>query len=459
MSQSLKIFPYKNNGLINVKNNRLANLVAPINTNDVVTKAYVDSALVGANDPEALKAYALIANNQTVTHSSERSAEYTCVKVNSTTTSSFGLTFLGDGTNAVDSGVAGDIRTMYARNGKVYFGGTFTNKFAVYDIMNQTWSTLGSSFGGTVTRILVDSNNNVYVLGGGNFNKYTAATSTWSIISYPTFITPIGTSYSFTMDSNDLIYVPMISSFGGIKTLYTYNGSTWTNIANLSGSGASVYSYTPDVISVDTDGTIYIAGSFGLRKRDGSSWVTVGDQFTTSDGSITNIMFNANHDVYIGSNTLNTDIQYYNGSTWSTINFPDTISNIGVNSMAYNADGNIFITKESNVYLLDVSTNEISTYYNDANESYDYCVFIDEFLYIGGNFIDGADVRHAARLGTTSNTTYKIVIVQPPSTYSFVDLNNNSTTYSNVTFTTVGEKWTIYYSTADDTYYAQAPPV
>jgi hypothetical protein len=453
MSQSLKIFPYKNNGLVDVKNNRLVNLATPVDDNDAVTKVYVDSALVGANDPEALKSYALVADNQAdITYPSQRSAEYTCVKVNTETITTSSVLPLGSGTNA-------NIYDQYLHNGKLYVCGRFTTvdgisspKIAIWDLATESWSSIGApSTSFNIGKILVDANDNVYAAdtldmfnfsGNPRLHKYDASTETWSTLTFPTGFSsqPPRSSH---IDSNGHVYL-VLNNNSNIKYLYKYDGSSFSLVADF--SSISSYQYM-NVTNIDSTGTIYIGGNFGLRKLNGSTWEPVGDRYI-SGVEITNILFDANNYVYVSG--YNQNVSYYNGSTWTSLGSGVEGGDTDNNSIAFDENGNIFTLSNygSYVYKWTASTQTWSTYHYDASHNYDKCVYYNGLLYVTGN-IPG----YIGAVTSSTNTTSKMITLNAPSGYAFVDVNNNSYAPTSVTFYAVGNYFKVLYSVDDDTYY------
>jgi uncharacterized delta-60 repeat protein len=168
-------------------------------------------------------------------------------------------------------------------NGKIYVGGQFTTYKGVAasriirlnaDGSRDTGFDNTTGFGNTVNVITIDSNGKIYV--GGLFTTYKAVTNNYIIR-----LNPDGskdTSFDNTTGFNLDVTSIAIDSFGKIYVgglFTTYKGVTETRIIRLNPDGSkdtafdntTGFNNTVNVITIDSNGKIYVGGAFTAYKN------------------------------------------------------------------------------------------------------------------------------------------------------------------------------------------------
>jgi uncharacterized delta-60 repeat protein len=267
------------------------------------------------------------------------------------------------------TGFGGTVSTIAIdSNGKIYVSGAFTNYKGVTnnyiirldpDGNKDTDFDNTSGFNNQVNTIAIDSNGKIYV--GGVFNTYKGNFIQRFLILSSNGLYDIDDSFNFgdtvnaiAIDSNGKIYV------GGVFT--SYKGVTNNRIIRLNPDGSkdtgfdntTGFNSTVNVITIDTNGKIYIGGAFTTYKGvtenriirlnpdgskdtgfdnttgfgntvnaiaiDSSGKIYVGGQFTTYKGVTNNYIIRLNPD---GSKDTAFD---------NTTGFGNTVSTIAVDS-------------------------------------------------------------------------------------------------------------------------------
>ena len=165
-------------------------------------------------------------------------------------------------------------------NGKIYTSYTSNSTIGVYDITNDTWSTISGS--SVSTGNITSDNNYLYLIAGSTFRRYDIVAGTWVTLNSPTtYISRWGGIKIYEGD----IYV---HSGDGSNDFLKYNilGETWETLPSLP-SGAVLGS------ALDTnDGVYYAYGSYGganLYAYDiaSGSWsVSTFSSFSVYDGGL-----------------------------------------------------------------------------------------------------------------------------------------------------------------------------
>jgi hypothetical protein len=159
--------------------------------------------------------------------------------------------------------------------------------------------------------------------------------STWSYVGAQEFTSSSVNSPTLKLDSSDIPYVAFSDGANSSKaTVMKYNGSSWVNVGS---AGFSAGSVTSTYINFDNSDVPYIAFSDGgnsfkatVMKYNGSSWVNVGSAgFSSTYGNNIMIEFNSSnepHVVFRGNidfpiDSLLSDIivMKYNGSSWVSV--------------------------------------------------------------------------------------------------------------------------------------------
>jgi hypothetical protein len=477
MSQSLKIFPYKNNGLVDVKNNRLVNLATPVDDNDAVTKGYVDTALTGANDPEALKTYALVTDDQTIVHPSERSAEYKCAKVNTGYVDpTYTPTALSGGLSGGTSD--GRIYAFAQYNGFIYVGGSFltaTNSpstsissryLAIWNPSTQEWSAFPSDPLYEVYRMAIDSQGNVYTINfSGRISKWTASTNTWSTILNDS--TKLSLGYAIVVDSNDDVYVGgSNASSAAILKKYISSTNTWVDLESNIGSTASSSIWFIVQSPVNNDlyvGKVAFSSSTVYRYNTSSStWSQIVGLNASSLGGM---VIDSTGLLYVSGNTY---VTRYNSTTDTTTSLtysnqymPDGSQILGTfanaKRLVVDSEDNVYLSSGGSAYIMKLN-HGTTVFYGIRVIRNDALFVYNDILYFGSDLNTPntyyPTIGNLGKMESITTTVFNMTtILQAPSSYSFVDMNDNTNTLSNITFTTVGDTFKVLYSPYDDTYY------
>jgi len=216
---------------------------------------------------------------------------------------------------------------LFARNGDLYIGGSFTNwanianadYFVSWD--GAAYAAIGAGGTGQVLAIAEDSNGNIYI--GGVFLNWNADANAdrWAWWNGTTWASVNGialnsTAFGMLFTSDDILYVcGAFTDAGGITTadyIFSWNGNAVTNLGTgLTGGTSS------NVICLGPDGILYAGGNFtsaggitlsdGVAKWNGSSWAHLDVDLPGVPASIFGIgiadsdpIIPENYDVYLG---------------------------------------------------------------------------------------------------------------------------------------------------------------
>ncbi len=184
--------------------------------------------------------------------------------------------------SALNNGTNDTTYAVTSFNGKVIYGGSFTNaggvnanNIAAYDPANNQWSALGSGINGEVKALIV-YNNELYAGGqfsspGNNIAKWNG--STWQNLGQGTD----GEVLAFTLFGSDLAVGGDFGHAGGsgndANNIAKWNGTSWGTYGNgLSGSGDRVSALTVFAGNLVAGGRFDVTSANNVAKWNGSSW-------------------------------------------------------------------------------------------------------------------------------------------------------------------------------------------
>jgi len=236
-------------------------------------------------------------------------------------------------------------------------GGTTVNNLAQWD--GTAWSGYGT---GTDNRVMAVLKHNGLLYAGGYFSQAgTKAAiriaswdgSQWSAMTSMDNFGINGTVNTIT-NYNSNIYIGGIFSTAGavvVNNIAVWDGSNWSAL------GDGVDNGTVNCMTTDTDGTLYIGGSFTeaggsesnayLAKWDGSSWSSVGggvDNTVRALAIYQNKLYVAGDFMHVGAGAEVPLIACWDGSSWS---WPDN----GVDNVIYS-----LVVKEDTLFAGGVFT-------------------------------------------------------------------------------------------------------
>ncbi len=241
---------------------------------------------------------------------------------------------LGSGTSN-GNGTNGYVYAITSYNGKIIYGGSFTQaggvnaqNIASYDPATNSWSAISTGINGEVKSLTVRGSE---LIAGGDFIQagITAVNNIarWNGSNWLAMGSGIsGEVLALTIYSGDLIAGGNFTNAGGnnANNIAKWNGSTWSALGSgLTGSGDRVNALTLH------QGNLIAAGRFtssgpssmsNIAKWNGSSWSAIN---SSSFSDEINAVVSFNGDLYAGGrfdHVGGNDIRYlarFNGSNWS----------------------------------------------------------------------------------------------------------------------------------------------
>lgn len=316
----------------------------------------------------------------------------------------------------LQNGTNGGVYDLIVFNNELYAAGQFSVVGGMVRPNIAKWNgTAWSTVGGTsailnypVTKMII-YNNELYILGGfttagtttisGGIAKWNG--STWVSVNFP-LISPV-CGYGDAVVYNNELYV-LTSS--GMPSIYKYNGTTWTQIAqgSIGGGYRTLCVYNNE---------LYASGNFtttlplppgnnsGISKWNGTTWTDVGGLVVSPPIEVWSMEVH-NNELYVGGdfNTIGgisaTNIAKYNGSNWSVANTGAAFLAPVDELLSYN--GNLYtgggIWAGSGYNLVNVQTGSTFTTVSPNNCLNENCVWslvraiciYNNVLHVGGDF-------------------------------------------------------------------------
>jgi len=338
---------------------------------------------------------------------------------------------LGSGTTS-GNGTNGHVYAITSYNGKIIFGGSFTQaggvnaqNIAQYDPATNTWSAISTGITGEVKALTVRGSE---LIAGGDFTQAGITSvnniarwngSNWLALGSGAS----GEVLALTLYSGDLIAGGNFTSAGGgsANNIAKWNGTSWSALGNgLTGSGDRVNALTIH------QGNLIAAGRFtssgpssmsNIAKWNGSSWSQINSSSFSDD---INAVISFNGDLYAGGHfdhVGGNDIKYlarYNGSNWSQPGGGLDDGDVNVLAIYKNTlvvGGNFRVTG-TNLFVDRIALWSGTTWSRMLTGTNDrvYALFTqnaaDTILYAGGEFTvaGGKWSYHAAKWGSFSTS-------------------------------------------------------
>ncbi|MBE2217905.1 MAG: T9SS type A sorting domain-containing protein [Ignavibacteria bacterium] len=338
---------------------------------------------------------------------------------------------LGSGTTN-GNGTNGHVYAITSFNGKIIFGGSFTQaggvnaqNIAQYDPATNTWSPISTGITGEVKALTVRGSE---LIAGGEFNQagITAVNNiaNWNGSNWLALGSGVsGEVLALTLYSGDLIAGGNFTSAGGgsANNIAKWNGTTWSALGSgLTGSGDRVNALTLH------QGNLIAAGRFtssgpssmsNIAKWNGSSWSQINSSSFSDD---INAVISFNGDLYAGGHfdhVGGNDIKYlarYNGSNWSQPGGGLDDGDVNVLAIYKNTlivGGNFRVTG-TNLFVDRIAMWSGTTWSRmlTGNNDRVYALFTqnstDTILYAGGEFTvaGGKWSYHASKWGSFSTS-------------------------------------------------------
>jgi len=241
---------------------------------------------------------------------------------------------LGSG---LQNGTNGNIYAITSFNGKIIYGGSFTqagsvsaNNIAAYDPATNTWSALSTGIVGEVHSLTVRSGE---LIAGGLFTQAGITSvsniARWNGSNWLALGSGVNDEVNaLTVYNTDLIAGGNFSQAGGnnANNIAKWNGTTWSSLGSgLTGSGDRVNALTVFSGNLVAGGRFSNSGATNVKniaKWNGSSWSAFNsDDF---DGNV-NAAVVFNNELYAGGEFTHiggNDRKYiarWNGSSWVSI--------------------------------------------------------------------------------------------------------------------------------------------
>ncbi len=225
---------------------------------------------------------------------------------------------------------------MSQGNGLIYIAGNTNNglqQINKYSIINNVWTTLNTTFKGTVTAMTVDNSGNLYVTGNfinGNNHNYVAvfnpSTSSWSELPDAGFS---GAALAIDMDKNGVLYV-LTQDFSGNPSLYIYQNNAWST-PSISGAGQNL-----DTMCCDNNGNAYLMSDTAIYQFAvvTQTLTNLKAPIPAYSGTVSNTyllhadgVLYAGITGYTGPTATSSAVLALQGGNWSTITPPKIASN------------------------------------------------------------------------------------------------------------------------------------
>ncbi len=268
-----------------------------------------------------------------------------------------------------------------------YQDGANSDKATVmkYSTSTESWELVGSAGfsdgSAEYISLAIDSNNIPYVAyrDGANSNyatvmKYSTSTESWELVGSAGFSAGFATYTFLAIDSNNVPYVAFSDSTGSISIM-KYNGSVWEYV-DQPFNGVS----NNTAIAIDSNNVSYVAFSKHelaptpdfrkamVRKYNGSSWVSVGDE-TFSDGptNYTSLAIDGNNVIYVAyKDVVNSDkvtvMKYIPDTTSPVITILGSNPELIYENTIYTDSGATAIdTVDGDLTNSIITTNEVNT--------------------------------------------------------------------------------------------------
>ncbi|MCP4363502.1 MAG: hypothetical protein GY796_36335, partial [Chloroflexi bacterium] len=243
-------------------------------------------------------------------------------------------------------------------NDLLVLGSNDSNNISVYDTSGNSWSSISNGLSGIADGLSVKSaftteNGEIWALDATDFNGGLPDRA-WSL------------AY---VSANEIYVGGDFNNVGGnadIDNIAKWDGTDWTVVGARSDSnypGSTIID-----MDIDSSGRVYVVGSFGLRRFNGSIWEDLGDACfncpATNQGWMEAIAINGN-DVYVGGK--------FNGVVSGG-------ATVDANSIARWNNGTWYMVGGSTS-----GCNGLTGYVGSQEQVTELAIF-GSFLYVGGNF-------------------------------------------------------------------------
>ncbi len=235
------------------------------------------------------------------------------------------------------NGTNDDVNAITSFNGKIIFGGTFTQaggvnaqNIAAYDPATNTWAPLGAGVNGEVKSLTVYNNE---LVAGGSFTQAGGVPAQniakWNGTNWLALGLGInGDVNALTVYTTDLIAAGNFRTAGGTgaRNIAKWNGSSWSALGSgLTGSGERVNALTVFAGNLVAGGRFTDAGGNSasrIAKWNGTIWSTFNSNTIDDDVNAVAVF---NGELYIGGDFTQiggNDRKYiakWNGSNWIAV--------------------------------------------------------------------------------------------------------------------------------------------
>lgn len=319
----------------------------------------------------------------------------------------------------LQNGTNGYVYAITSFNGKIIFGGSFTQasgvpavNIAAYDPTTNTWSPLGAGINGNVYALSVY--NGVLIAGG--------------------FFTQAGIT--------------------SVNNIARWNGTNW--LALGSGINNEVYAlseFTGELIAAGNFSSAGGTGANNIAKWNGTTWNALGSGLTGSGDRVNALtVFQGNlvaggRFENSGSATIN-DVAKWNGSAWSAFNnddFGDNVNALTVYSNELYAGGDFTqIGSNERKYIAKWNGSgwiNVGGGLNDGPVE-EFSIFRNTLI-IGGNFrVTGTGLFVDRIAGWNGSSWNRLMTGHNDHVYALFTFNSSDTVlYSGGEFTSAGGKW------------------
>lgn len=240
---------------------------------------------------------------------------------------------------------------------------------ALAEATGGAWQVVGnanfSSSTDRTTPIVVDSSGTPYVAyqDGSNSNKATVMKyngSSWVVVGAAGFSSSTATGLSLALNAAGTPYVAFANAASSSRAIVMkYNGANWITVGNDNFSTSTI---TDTKIAFNPDDVPYVtfvdSGSHvTVMKLDGSTWVGVGDPYTSVLAAVPILDFSSTGTPYVAFSNISTGqptIITFNGSSWGLVGEPIASINLAANiSFAISPSDVLYVgTIDINDYFL-----------------------------------------------------------------------------------------------------------
>lgn len=204
-----------------------------------------------------------------------------------------------------------------------------------------------------------DPQGNIWAVGeSGSLLKYDG--STWDVMTIPGYTNETYSAIG-VIDENNI----WVASGVG---LFHYDGSTWTNYNT---SNSMLPNDVVNNIKIHNNGDIWVATYLsGVVVISGSTWTIYDESNNLPDGSVGDIEFDANGDVWLGNDNY---IVRKSGNTWTEWIISDINGHWAsrINDLDFASNGDIYAATSKGIIVFD-GTDWATTQYLDGSWTSDY---------------------------------------------------------------------------------------